>query len=136
MIQSGTCVKDKTCRRSKHSGKGRRRPGSHPSACAQRSENSFWGVRQLRTRLMRRAFVIRICLSLSPAARPGYWTLGLCRCLSDLLADFSFRHVVSFEVVGHREVHLKLLIAAVERLLQCGAEDEGDIRKAFCNTHV
>ena len=47
-----------------------------------------------------------------------------------------FRRVVSFEVVSHREVHLKPLIAAIELVLQCGAEDDRDIRKAFCNTHV
>src|SRR6266496_3011695 len=64
---------------------------------------------------------------------PEYWTLGLYK--RDLLIR-SFRRVVPLEVVSHREVDLKLFIAAVERLFQCGAEDDRDIRKAFCNTHV
>ncbi len=49
---------------------------------------------------------------------------------------WSFQHVMSLEVVGHREVHLKLLIAAVERLFQGGAEDNRNIRKAFGNDQV
>ena len=44
--------------------------------------------------------------------------------------------MVPLEVISHREVHLKPLIPALERLFERGAEDERDIRKAFCNTHV
>ncbi len=35
-------------------------------------------------------------------------------------ATWSFQHVISLEVVRHREVDLKLLIAAIERLFQGG----------------
>src|SRR6266700_6838091 len=49
---------------------------------------------------------------------------------------WSFQHVISLEVVGHREVHLKLLIAAIERLFQGGAEDNRNIRKTFGNAQV
>src|SRR6266536_5411467 len=64
---------------------------------------------------------------------PAYWTLGLCQRGFLIRA---FRHVVPLEVISHREVRLKFLIAAVELLLQCDAEDDRDFRKAFCNTHV
>ncbi len=44
---------------------------------------------------------------------PAYWTLGLCR--RDFLIR-GFWHVVPLEVISHREVHLKLLTAAVKVL--------------------
>src|SRR5207247_7492041 len=40
------------------------------------------------------------------------------------------------EVVGHCKVGLKLLIAAVELLFQCGTENNRNIREAFGNTQV
>ena len=46
-----------------------------------------------------------------------YWTLGLYQ----RFLIWSFRGVVSFEVISHREVHLKPLIAALERLFKRGA---------------
>src|SRR6266851_1713614 len=48
----------------------------------------------------------------------------------------AFRRVILLKVVSHREVHLKSLIAALERLFKRGAEDQRDIRKALCKTHV
>jgi len=44
--------------------------------------------------------------------------------------------VVPLEVVSHREVYLKPLIAALERLFKRGAEDERHIWKAFGHAHV
>ena len=38
------------------------------------------------------------------------------------------RRVIPLEVISHRKVRLKLLITAVELLLQCSAEDDRDIR--------
>src|SRR5262249_20293115 len=39
-----------------------------------------------------------------------------------------FRQVIPLEVVGHRKVHLKPLVATIERLLQCGTEDNRNTR--------
>src|SRR4029450_11434399 len=48
----------------------------------------------------------------------------------------SFRHAISLEVVSHREVDLKPFIAAIERLLQCSAEDNRNIREAFGSSQI
>ena len=53
-----------------------------------------------------------------------------------LLPNLSFRQVKPLEVVGHCKVGLKLLIAAVELLFQCGTENNRNIREAFGNTQV
>ena len=44
--------------------------------------------------------------------------------------------VLSLKVISHREVHLKLLVAAIQGFFQYGAEDNRDIWKAFGNTYV
>ena len=44
--------------------------------------------------------------------------------------------MIPLEIVGHREVRLKLLITAVEVLFQGGTEDKRDSWEAFSNADM
>ena len=44
--------------------------------------------------------------------------------------------MIPLEIIGHREVRLKLLITAVEVLFQGGTEDKRDSWEAFSNADI